>query len=67
MCTVDTGVLGQVWWDPEEPHAFTDFNTHHICKNFDDVRAWAEVRQLPTNVPEDFLAPPGGLVLDDIP
>ena len=67
MCTVDTGVLGQVWWDPEEPHAFTDFNTRHVCKNYDEIRAWAEVRQLPLDVPEDFLEPPSGFVYEDVP
>lgn len=27
MCSVDTGVLGQVWWDPQSPKTFVDFNT----------------------------------------
>ena len=25
MCQLDTGVLGQVWWDKEAPKAFVDF------------------------------------------
>jgi hypothetical protein len=29
MCNVDTGVLGQVWADKEQPAAFPDFNTRH--------------------------------------
>jgi hypothetical protein len=53
MCTTDTAVLGQVWWNPEEPQAYTDFNTRHICRNFDDVRAWAEKQQLPQKVSTD--------------
>jgi len=53
-------VLGQVWWNPEKPTAFVDFNTQHRCKNFDDIRRWAEPRQLPLpeNLPPDFLEPP---------
>ncbi|PMD64200.1 uncharacterized protein K444DRAFT_660561 [Hyaloscypha bicolor E] len=58
MCTVDTGMLGQVWWDKSFPKAFVDFNTEHKCKNFDAVRQWAEERQLPEKVPDDFLKPP---------
>jgi hypothetical protein len=58
MCTVDVGVLGQVWWDPEEPKAFVDFNTKHVCRNFEDVRKWAEARQLPEKAPSDYLQPP---------
>jgi len=58
MCTVDIGVLGQVWYNPPAPAAFVDFNTRHKCRNFEDVRRWAEARQLPKNVPPDFLQPP---------
>lgn len=41
MCNVDTGVLGQVWTNPEDPTAFPDFNTKHKCKNYDHVKDWA--------------------------
>lgn len=58
MCTVDVGMLGQVWWNPPAPKAFVDFNTKHTCRNFEDVRTWAEARQLPENPPPDFLQPP---------
>lgn len=46
MCNVDTGVLGQVWTDPENPTAFPDFNTKHKCKNYDEVRKYAEKLQV---------------------
>lgn len=46
MCNVDTGVLGQVWVDPEGPEAFPDFNTKHVCKNYENVRQWAEKLQV---------------------
>jgi hypothetical protein len=46
MCNVDTGVLGQVWVDPEKPNAFPDFNTRHMCKDYDAVRRWAKDLQV---------------------
>ncbi|ORY71450.1 tat pathway signal sequence [Pseudomassariella vexata] len=60
ICNVDTGVLGQVWVHPDKPSAFPDFNTEHKCKNYDDVRKWAEVHQAPPleELPPDYLASP---------
>ncbi|KAK5139989.1 hypothetical protein LTR04_003219 [Oleoguttula sp. CCFEE 6159] len=58
MCTVDIGVLGQVWWNKDEPTAYPDFNTKHKCRNFDAVRQWAETHQAPDEVPPDYLKPP---------
>lgn len=62
MCTVDVGVLGQVWYQPpDQPlQAFVDFNTVHKCRNFDAIRSWAEKHQLPNaeDTPPDFLEPP---------
>lgn len=69
MCTVDIAVLGQVWTYPDTPQAFVDFNTRHTCRNFDEVRQWAEARQIPEVVPPDYLEPPqpGDTVYDEIP
>ena len=69
MCTPDTGLLGQVWWDPKQPKAFVDFNTEHKCKNFEAIRRWAEERQLPKETPGDFLKPPakGDMIYESIP
>ncbi|GAB7359607.1 hypothetical protein MBLNU230_g6791t1 [Neophaeotheca triangularis] len=72
MCTIDIGVLGQVWYQPESsetPQAFVDFNTRHTCRNFEDVRRWAEERQMPEDVPNDFLEPPkeGDTIYSSIP
>ncbi|MCJ1290036.1 hypothetical protein MMC34_001571 [Xylographa carneopallida] len=61
MCSVDIAVLGQVWWDKAAPKAYPDFNTRHRCRNFDAVRRWAEARQAPEGVPEDYLQPPASL------
>lgn len=46
MCNVDTGVLGQVWYGEGHPEAFPDFNTKHTCKNYKDIRIWAEKNQV---------------------
>lgn len=46
MCSADTGVLGQVWFDHDSPTAFPDFNTKHKCKNFDDISRWAVEQQV---------------------
>lgn len=62
MCTADVGVFGQVWYRPlgeKGIESFVDFNTNHKCRNYEDIRRWAEVRQLPKDVPKDFLMPPG--------
>ncbi|KAL3472263.1 hypothetical protein BJX99DRAFT_9003 [Aspergillus californicus] len=67
MCTVDVGVLGQVWIHPAHPSPFLDFNTEHQCRNFEDIRAWAERNQLPEDTPVDFLRPPGvGDMISDV-
>ncbi|KAH8594659.1 hypothetical protein B0O99DRAFT_513547 [Bisporella sp. PMI_857] len=58
MCTVDIGVLGQVWWNKQQPTAYPDFNTKHTCRNFEDVRKWAEKHQAPADVPDDYLQRP---------
>ncbi|MCJ1408302.1 hypothetical protein MMC19_002377 [Ptychographa xylographoides] len=64
MCTVDVGVLGQIWWDKQSPKAYVDFNTRHKCRNFDAVRQWAKEHQAPKEVPDDYLKPPRSL--DDV-
>lgn len=69
MCTVDTGVLGQVWVYPDNPEPHLDFNTHHRCKNFDQIRRWAEVNQMPKDPPVDYIAPPapGTAIYNEMP
>jgi len=69
MCSVDMGVLGQLWWDRQDPKTFVDFNTKHVCRNFEEVRRWAEQNQLPAVVPTDFLVMPkdGDTVFDVVP
>jgi hypothetical protein len=60
MCNVDTGVLGQIWYDQESPRTFPDFKTNHKCKNFDAVRQWAVDHQAPPldSLPPDYMRIP---------
>ena len=73
MCTIDVGVLGQVWYQPSSKslQAFVDFNTVHMCRNFDAIRDWAEKHQLPDagDAPTDFLALPreGDRIYNEVP
>ncbi len=59
MCTMDTDVFGSVWvGNLTSASPFVDFNTKHVCKNFEDIRSWAEKNQRPAPGPEDFWEPP---------
>lgn len=61
MCTVDMGVMGQVWvHEAEANHSrpFVDFNTLHVCRDFEAARIWAEAHQVEEQVAKDFLQPP---------
>ncbi|USP80641.1 hypothetical protein yc1106_07915 [Curvularia clavata] len=75
MCNPDVGVLGQVWWQPEnepEPMPFVDFNTRHRCRDYEAIRRWAEAHQLPPETEVDmqrFYEKPkaGDTILREIP
>ncbi|KAF2826438.1 hypothetical protein CC86DRAFT_253831, partial [Ophiobolus disseminans] len=75
MCNPDVGVLGQVWWrseDEPQPMPFVDFNTVHRCRDYEGVRAWAEVHQLPPEEQVDMarfyeMPKPGDTLLPEIP
>lgn len=58
MCTVDIGVFGSVWVNATSPHTFVDFNTKHVCRDFETIRKWAEERQISEDVPGDFFDVP---------
>lgn len=60
MCMMDIGVFGFVWvGNHSDPEPFIDSNTKHICRNFEEIRAWAEEHQMPTTLPEEFWEMPG--------
>jgi hypothetical protein len=61
MCTVDIGVFGAVWYNKTDPKPFVDFNTKHICRNFEDVRNWATEHQVldRDELAEDYWEEPG--------
>ncbi|WEW58382.1 hypothetical protein PRK78_003850 [Emydomyces testavorans] len=64
MCTADIGVFGQWWVKGIGP--FVDFNTKHKCKNFEEIRKWAEKRQIPDQ--EGYAKQRADdVVLDEIP
>jgi len=70
MCVMDVGLLGQVWWDRQEPKIFPDFNTKHKCRDFDAVRRWAHDHQAPDSIPlvQASLRPPRkDDILEDVP
>lgn len=60
MCSMDLGVFGSVWVDPENPDTFVDFNTKHVCRDFEAIRAWAEEHQMPEpeSLPSDYFEVP---------
>lgn len=70
MCSMDIGVFGSYWvQNGTHQRPFVDFNTKHVCRNFDAIRDWAEERQIPEVEPEGFLEQPGVDVniLDEFP
>ncbi len=70
MCSTDIGVFGSNWvQNGTHLRPFVDFNTKHVCRNFDPIRAWAEERQIPEEVSDDFMEEPGEdvSILDDFP
>ncbi|KAJ5113603.1 hypothetical protein N7456_002137 [Penicillium angulare] len=68
MCTVGTALLGQVWIYPDNPEPYHDFSTQHKCKNFEKIRRWAQINQIPEDPPTDFLAPmPGDTIYQEMP
>jgi hypothetical protein len=69
MCAMDIGVLGYRWVNRTDPMPFPDFKTAHVCRNFEEIREWAERNQVPEDMSDDFMELPGAdvEVLDDIP
>lgn len=64
--------MGQIWVHEAEANdvrPFVDFNTLHMCRDYEVVRRWAELNQVETDVPDDFLQPPddGMRIYSEIP
>jgi hypothetical protein len=55
MCDVDIGVFGSVWVNQTHPRPFVDFNTKHVCRNFDDIRTWVKNAQVPEGKLAEFM------------
>ena len=65
MCSASINVLGNFW--VEGFGTFPDFNTMHKCKNYDDVRQWAEDNQFWPVSGDGFERRPGDIILPEIP
>lgn len=66
MCTADTGIFGQQWIaDPPGP--FVDFNRKHKCKNFEDIRRWAQENQVVEANYDKVDLREGDIILPEIP
>jgi hypothetical protein len=64
---MDVGVFGSVWLNETRLRTWVDFNTKHVCRDFDAIRAWAERNQIPEDE-ENILEPPGeGVRIWDVP
>jgi hypothetical protein len=64
MCTADVGILGE-WWVKGGSDSWVDFNNEHMCKNFDDIRQWAEEHQIEKG--DMVQRRLGDTVLDEVP
>ena len=60
MCNMDIGTFGLVWVNQSHPRPWPDFNTEHVCRNFEDIRAWSERNQIPEDRPDDYMQMPEG-------
>jgi Mycotoxin biosynthesis protein UstYa len=61
MCFPNIGVFGSHWVrNRAHLRPFVDFNTEHVCRNWDDIQLWAKVRQVPADdvIPRDYVKGP---------
>ncbi|ELQ44102.1 hypothetical protein OOU_Y34scaffold00099g5 [Pyricularia oryzae Y34] len=58
MCLADGSAHGFVWVDHTSKRIAPDVNSNHrVCHDFDMIRLWAESRQVPATLPEDYYRP----------
>jgi hypothetical protein len=65
MCSADTGLLGAFWVQGYGEVVY--FNTDHKCKNYGDIRQWAEDHQFWATSNDRTEIMPGDIVLPEIP
>jgi hypothetical protein len=65
MCNADIGVFGS--WFVQDIGAFPDFNAHHMCKNFEDIRLWAKEHQMSEDLLHSAQPREGDVILTQIP
>ncbi|ESZ90385.1 hypothetical protein SBOR_9221 [Sclerotinia borealis F-4128] len=70
MCTAETDAHPYLWaMSGQHTHLYPDFNRDHKCKNFDDIRKFAEEHQAPWRDDGELDVQPkeGEIVLPGIP
>lgn len=69
MCSADTELHPYFWVKAgEKPHIFPDFSRDFKCRNFHDIREYAERHQAPWGDDAiDVIPKEGELVLDETP
>jgi len=65
MCNGDVGVMTFNWVKGHHKPA-PDFNTHHVCRNFDRIQSWASSMDR-HYLNRDFVKPDDAVELDDFP
>ncbi|KAJ5837119.1 hypothetical protein N7447_003145 [Penicillium robsamsonii] len=58
MCHVDVGVVTSHWVEGRKK-PWPNFNTEHVCKDYDQVLKWTEQHQLPVDTPLMPMKPAG--------
>ncbi|MCJ1310414.1 hypothetical protein MMC25_004078 [Agyrium rufum] len=59
MCSADVGIISNRWVK-DYPRPYPDFNTVHMCRNFDSILHWAEAGQIAReDGPYDITPQPG--------
>lgn len=68
MCHADVGLMSS-HWIKDYPRPYSNFNTWHKCRNFDEVLDLAYKHQIPTPLPENYTWPilEGSKIWDDAP
>ncbi|OQE13530.1 hypothetical protein PENFLA_c046G03079 [Penicillium flavigenum] len=58
MCHVDVGVVTSHWVEGRSK-PWPNFNTEHVCRDYEQVLEWTERHQLPEHTPLMPMKPPG--------
>jgi hypothetical protein len=62
MCHADAGIVTAHWIE-QRNRPWPDFNTKHVCKDFNGLLDWTRKNQLPEGTPYMPLKPVGAKAL----